>query len=138
MTKQNESSPNALQKLPSIDALLKEPELENFIDDAGREVVVNSLRDAVDYIRQNLISKSDMEVDEMEINKSIIDYTKWHIKAAMSPYFQKVVNATGIILHTGLGRAVLPEKALKQIQEELSGYSLLQLSTETGKRYYHA
>jgi len=134
MAKQNESSPSALQKLPSIDALLKEPELESFIDDMGREVVVNSLRDAVDHARQNIISKSDLEVDEKEISKSVIDYTKRHMKAAMSPYFQKVINATGIILHTGLGRAVLPEKALKQIQDELSGYSLLQLSTETGKR----
>ncbi len=134
MTKQSKSSPSALQKLPSIDALLKEPELENFIDEVGRDVVVNSLRDAVDHARENITSKSEMEVDEEEINKSIIDYAKQHIKAATSPYFQKVVNATGIILHTGLGRAVLPEKAIKQIQEELSGYSLLQLSAETGKR----
>ena len=134
MTKKNESSSSALQKLPSIDALLKEPELENFIDNTGREVVVNSLRDAVDHARQNIISKSDMEINEEEIHKSIIDYAKQHIKTAISPYFQKVVNASGIILHTGLGRAVLSEKAIKQIQEELSGYSLLQLSTETGKR----
>jgi L-seryl-tRNA(Ser) seleniumtransferase len=81
-----------------------------------------------------LIFKPNVIIDEKEIHKNIIEGTKRHIKAAMSPYFQKVVNATGIILHTGLGRAVLPEKALKQIQDELSGYSLLQLSTETGKR----
>jgi len=134
MTKPSESSPSTLQKLPSIDALLKKPELESFINEFGREVVVNALRDAVDYARQNIISNSDQEVDEEEIHKSIIDYVKQNIKAAMNPYFQKVVNATGIILHTGLGRAVLPEKAIKQIQDELSGYSLLQLSTETGKR----
>jgi len=52
----------------------------------------------------------------------------------MRPYYRRVVNATGIILHTGLGRAVLPSQALRQIQDELSGYSLLQADTETGKR----
>ncbi len=50
------------------------------------------------------------------------------------PYYRKAINATGIILHTGLGRAVLPKQAISQIQEELSGYSLLQVDIETGKR----
>ncbi|MEJ2299544.1 MAG: L-seryl-tRNA(Sec) selenium transferase, partial [Woeseiaceae bacterium] len=50
------------------------------------------------------------------------------------PHFRKVVNATGIILHTALGRAVLSGRALRQIQDELSGYSLLQADIETGKR----
>jgi L-seryl-tRNA(Ser) seleniumtransferase len=52
----------------------------------------------------------------------------------MQPHYRRVINATGIILHTGLGRAVLPAQALRQIQNELSGYSLLQSDTETGKR----
>jgi L-seryl-tRNA(Ser) seleniumtransferase len=49
-------------------------------------------------------------------------------------YYRKVVNAAGIVLHTGLGRAVLPDAALQQIQHQLCGYSLLQVSIEDGKR----
>jgi L-seryl-tRNA(Ser) seleniumtransferase len=60
--------------------------------------------------------------------------TELRIKAIVKPYYRKVINATGIILHTGLGRAVLPAAALRQIQDELSGYSLLQVDIETGKR----
>jgi L-seryl-tRNA(Ser) seleniumtransferase len=52
----------------------------------------------------------------------------------MEPHYRRVINATGIILHTGLGRAVLPSHALQQIQEQLQGYSLLQLDIEAGKR----
>jgi L-seryl-tRNA(Ser) seleniumtransferase len=52
----------------------------------------------------------------------------------MGPHYRKVVNATGIILHTALGRAVLASKAIRQIEQELSGYSLVQADIETGKR----
>lgn len=134
MAKQNESSPAIFQKLPSIDTLLKEPELEELIAEAGRQVVVDSLRRAVDQVRRLLVTRPADDMDENEIHKNIIDTAKHSVKATVSPYFRKVVNATGIILHTGFGRAVLSAKALRQIQEELSGYSLLQIGIETGKR----
>ncbi|MHC4889591.1 MAG: L-seryl-tRNA(Sec) selenium transferase, partial [Planctomycetota bacterium] len=64
----------------------------------------------------------------------IIAETKHRVQAIMEPHYRRVINATGIILHTGLGRAVLPSHALQQIQEQLQGYSLLQLDIEAGKR----
>lgn len=134
MANENKFDENVMQKLPSVDVLLKEPELESLITQAGRAVVVDSVRQAVENVRQSLLSGKDSEIDENTIRNKIIASAKQSIQSAMSPYFRKVVNATGIILHTGLGRAVLPAAAIKQIQEELSGYSLLQLSTETGKR----
>ncbi len=134
MTQDNKFAQNILQKLPSVDALLKEPEFDNLISQSGREVVVESIRGAIDQVRQGFLSGSNTQIDEDNIYKIIVDTAIINIKMKMVPYFHKVVNATGIILHTGLGRAVLPARAIKQIQEELSGYSLLQLSTETGKR----
>ena len=134
MTDNNTFVQNILQKLPSVDTLLKEPELNNLTNQAGREVIVDSIRKAIDVVRQGLLSGTNKETDEIEIYKIIIETSKINIKTRMLSYFHKVVNATGIILHTGLGRAVLPARAIQQIQEELSGYSLLQLSTETGKR----
>ncbi|MBN1972110.1 MAG: L-seryl-tRNA(Sec) selenium transferase [Sedimentisphaerales bacterium] len=134
MANDNKFDENVLQKLPSVDTLLKEPEFDSFIIIIGREVVVDSIRVAIDHVRQSLLSAASIEADEKEIYKNIFETAKKTITAAMKPYFRKVVNATGIILHTGLGRAVLPARAIKQIHEELSGYSLLQLSAETGKR----
>lgn len=55
-------------------------------------------------------------------------------KPTAPPHYRKVINATGIILHTALGRAVLPRQAIDQVAEELSGYSLLQADVETGQR----
>jgi len=117
MEKQNEQ---LLRKLPSVDGLLKDPDLDSFVAEVGRKVVADSIRQAIDEVRELLLAKT---AD-----------TKRRVKAVMRPYYRRVVNATGIILHTGLGRAVLASKALRQIQNELSGYSLLQVGIETGKR----
>lgn len=131
MEKQNEQF---LQKLPSVDALLRDVDLKSIISEVGRKVVVDSIRREVDEARELLIAKPETKMDETAIRQQIIAETISRVKAATSAYYRKVVNATGIILHTGLGRAVLPSQALRQIQDELSGYSLLQVDTETGKR----
>ena len=131
MEKQNEQ---LLRKLPSVDTLLKDPDLENYIGEVGRKVVADSIRRVVDEAREHILAKKAPEIDEKEIHKKIIDDTKHRLEATMRPYYRRVINATGIILHTGLGRAVLAPQALRQIQDELSGYSLLQADTETGKR----
>lgn len=131
MEEQNEQ---LLRKLPSVDAILKDPNLDSLVTEVGRKVVADSIRRAVDEVREILIAQTASEMDETAIRQKIIADTKRCVKAVMRPYYRRVVNATGIILHTGLGRAVLPSKALHQIQNELSGYSLLQADTETGKR----
>lgn len=134
MTKQNKSTTEALRKLPSVDALLKDPVLERCITETGRKIVVDSIRQAIDEIRELLLSVVPDELDENKIRQQVIDSAKAYITALKRPHYRKVVNATGIILHTALGRAVLSARALHQIQDELSGYSLLQADTETGKR----
>lgn len=134
MAKQNESPESALKKLPSVDALLKEPELAGFVAETGREVVVNSIRGVIDNTRKRILSELEPEIDQDQLYQRLLADIKCDINTTMRPFYRKVVNATGIILHTGLGRAVLSAKAVEQIQTELSGYSLLQLGKETGKR----
>jgi L-seryl-tRNA(Ser) seleniumtransferase len=73
-------------------------------------------------------------MDENIIRQKILADTKICLGEFTKPFYRRVVNATGIILHTGLGRAVLAPAVLRQIQDELSGYSLLQVDIETGKR----
>jgi L-seryl-tRNA(Ser) seleniumtransferase len=134
MTKQNESTAAALRKLPSVDSLLKDPGLEGSAAELGRIVVVDSIRRAIDEVREVLRTQAPAELDENSIRQKVIASVKEHLTAFTRPHYRKVVNATGIVLHTALGRAVLSAQALRQIQDELSGYSLLQADTETGKR----
>ncbi|MHC4622657.1 MAG: L-seryl-tRNA(Sec) selenium transferase [Planctomycetota bacterium] len=131
MEKQSEQ---LLRKLPSIEALLNDPDLQASTAGVPRKVVADSVRRAVDQMRELLVAEKSPTMDENVIHQHIIADAGQRIEATMRPYYRKLVNATGIILHTGLGRAVLAPHALKQIQDELSGYSLLQLDVETGKR----
>jgi len=134
MAKQNEPSAAALRKLPSVDSLLRDPDLESSIAELGRALVANSIRQAVEETRERISTEKAARLDESAIRQRIIADVKSKLRTAAEPYYRRVVNATGIILHTGLGRAVLPAVALRQIQDELSGYSLLQADAETGKR----
>ena len=114
MDKHNEQ---LLRKLPSVDVLLKNPELESLLANVGRKVVVESIRKSIDELRELIISQKESKLDESTIHQKIISAAMLRIKAVMSPYYRRVINATGIILHTGLGRAVLAGQALKQIQD---------------------
>jgi len=128
------SNQQILRNLPSVDALLKDPSLEGSAAELGRQVVVNSIRQAIEEVREMIFAEALAETDEGVIRQKIIDDVKLRLKTIAQPHYRRVINATGIILHTALGRAVLPAQALHQIQNEMSGYSLLQTDTETGKR----
>jgi L-seryl-tRNA(Ser) seleniumtransferase len=134
MAKEKKPTAAVLRKLPSVDALLRESDLEKSVSELGRTVVVNSIRRAIDEVRELLMSQALVDTDEESLHQKIIADVKISLKTISRRHYRKVVNATGIILHTALGRAVLSAQALNHIQNELSGYSLLQADAESGKR----
>ena len=92
------------------------------------------MRNAVDALRQGVQAGLLSTLDPDEYEGVILADVDGRIRKALGPHYRKVVNATGIILHTALGRAVLPQRAMRQIADELAGYSLLQADPETGTR----
>jgi L-seryl-tRNA(Ser) seleniumtransferase len=123
-----------MRKVPSVDAVLREPELEALAAGHGRRLVADSVREAIEEVRRQLLAGPAPAVDETDIRARIVSAARQRVEAVVQPHYRRAVNATGIILHTGLGRAVLPARALAQIQETLQGYSLLQVDRTTGKR----
>jgi len=123
-----------IRRVPSVDTVLKEPELEILATEYGRRPVADAVREAVEEVRRQLLAQPALDADEAAIRGRIMTAAKGRLEVIMKPYYRRAVNATGIILHTGLGRAVLPAKALEQIQETLQSYSLIQVDRETGKR----
>ena len=130
----SEDSDNLLRNLPSVDAVLGDTALRGILSEAPRAVLVDSIRRAIDRMRKALTNGDIGQIDKEGIYRTIVSDSKSLIAQAIRPYYRRVVNATGIILHTGLGRAVLSPAALKEIQDELAGYSLLQVDIESGKR----
>ncbi len=130
----NEQTNQRLRYIPSVDAVLKDPSLESLQRQMGRTPVAEAVREAIDCVRQFLLTGQEGDIDEVEIHKRVLLELDRRLAPIREPYYRRVVNAAGIVLHTGLGRAVLAGKAIEQIQKTLQGYSLLQLDPDTGKR----
>ncbi|MBN1346454.1 MAG: L-seryl-tRNA(Sec) selenium transferase [Phycisphaerae bacterium] len=128
------ANPAVLRCIPSVDRLLTDERLLQCGQDVPRKILVDAVRQAVDEVRNRLMAGGDGDVEEDVLREEILALAEDRIRSASGPHYRRVINATGIILHTALGRAVLPAKALDQIRDELSGYSLLQADVEAGKR----
>lgn len=121
-----------LRHLPSVDALLKHEALTPLAEELGQDVVTQAVRQALETVRQTLLSGQSL--DKAAVIPLVIESTRQALSQFKRPFYRKVINATGVILHTALGRAVLPQEALDEIQSELGGYARLQMDVDTGKR----
>lgn len=116
--------------LPAIDKLLEWDVVQQLIDLHGREVVIQSLRETVKTIREDLLSGTltdvSMNVVIQELGTQLADQSTISLRP--------VINATGVIIHTNLGRAPLSLDAIDAMQSVASGYSNLEFDLATGKR----
>ena len=124
----------ALRALPSVESVLNDEQIKKASEAVPHKVVVDAARFAVDEMRGQILAGACGSTATDEIRNAVVSLCLERIRWAMGPHYRKAINATGIILHTGLGRAVLPKKAVGQIARELSGYSVLQVDIEEGKR----
>jgi len=123
-----------LQKIPSVDAVLKSCRIRQIKRDSTRQVLVAAIRIGIHNIRRNLLAGKISPSDEDSLFVMVLDEVQQEVEKLTSSHYRRAINATGIILHTALGRAVLSVEAMQQIQEELAGYSVLQIDMENGKR----
>ncbi len=123
-----------LRKIPAVEIVLRELESAGRAIGVPRKLVVNCIRAAVHQTRTALLTGPADDMDEATIRHAVLSAAARRLQASGLPHYRKAINATGIILHTALGRAVLPARALRQLQEELSGYSIVQTDPETGRR----
>jgi len=126
-----EKNEHPARQLPSIEVLLERFCTHPQAVGLSRSHLVSLLRKIVAGLRGELIRDGGGESPtEIELQGRI----EKALRVAAGPFYRRAINATGIILHTGLGRAVLPGAAVDQIAAELRGYSILQQDAETGER----
>jgi len=116
------------RRLPSVDKLLSEKRLHTLIAKYPHELVVDVIRQRLEQERLS-ISKGNRCASIHEIVDSVSDMVTWLINSSLRP----VINASGVILHTNLGRAPLSSEAIKAM-EEVAGYSNLELDLDSGAR----
>jgi L-seryl-tRNA(Ser) seleniumtransferase len=130
------SRQEALSKLPSVDEVLKSLHGKDLLGRYPRKFVLNAIRDVINIRRMKILKGDTMDVSLEDLVRQI-SAKAMHLS---SYSLRHVINATGIVVHTNLGRAVLPEKAIEHVVNIAGGYSNLEYDLDAGrrgKRYAH-
>lgn len=125
-----------LRKLPSVDQLLQIERIVGLIESHGRELVVDSIRKALDDAREAIRASEPRPIEE-----ELVGAIGGALEKALELTLRRVINATGVIVHTNLGRSPLSDAAREAMVAAGAGYSNLEYDLEAGKRgsrYIHA
>lgn len=130
---------NLYRYIPKIDMLLENVMIKELIDKTSRELVLDVIRQEIEKIRTCINSGGSKEKVTIMID-SIVQNIRTSLKKVVSCKYKKVINGTGTVIHTNLGRSVISERIAKKASEIISGYSNLEYNLETGlrgSRYSH-
>ncbi len=119
-----------LREIPKVDELLKEEGIASFIQIVSKKLVVDTIRSVLDEVRKGVLSG---KIDKIE-RDLLLDRIKLKIEEKGRPHLRHLVNATGVIIHTNLGRSLLAEDAISSMIDVSTHYSNLEYDLHLGKR----
>ncbi len=128
------SQSDLFRLLPSIDELLRNPLFEALAQRDGRGATVKAARVALEQLRTDIATG---KLDEAQIKSRLDDLPRdveQTLRQSLAHSLRPVINATGVILHTNLGRAPLSRTALEHVAKVSQGYSNLEFNLSTGER----
>ena len=117
-----------LRKIPKVDELLRLPELSEL--SCPHTILTESVRETIDRVRQQILSGEQPSLEAEQLCRQVLALV--HKKTPMS--LRPVINATGIVLHTNLGRARLSDAAVEAIHSVAQDYNTLEYNLEKGSR----
>ncbi len=124
-----------LKRIPAITELLKSAAASAWLKRHPLAVVTDCLRSAAGWVRQQAQESTNGRSASAQVSAAaVLARAGWLLAQATTPHLRHAINATGIILHTGLGRAVFPGVVVDSIARELKGYSTLAVNRDTGER----
>lgn len=120
-----------LRGLPSVEKLLQTQLAAELIASHGRPLTLQAIRSAMDEVRRRVSKSSEATLPDREI---LLTQAASLLQLWTAPTLLPVINASGVILHTNLGRAPLSNAAIQSMDAVSRGYSNLEFNLETGKR----
>ena len=128
------SKSDLFRLLPSVDELLRNPQIEALAQTNGRATTLEAARAALERLRAEIVAGN---LDEAQIQAhldGLPQTVEQRLQQSLAHSLRPVINATGVILHTNLGRAPLSRAALEHAAEIAQGYSNLEFDLTTGER----
>ena len=121
------------RSIPKVDVLLEKEEMKVGIEKYGREIVVDAIRIETEELRK-FIGTCDSEDTAKDAITNVTASILARAEKMLMPNMKKIINATGTILHTNLGRAPIGMEHMQHIAEIATGYSNLEYNLDAGKR----
>ncbi|MEW6724423.1 MAG: L-seryl-tRNA(Sec) selenium transferase [Bacillota bacterium] len=119
-----------LRKLPSVSSVLEWPEIQQLMAAMPRELVVDGCRRALQGLREAIIAGENPWLTPEALRETVVNGAR----RLGRPRLRPVINGTGVILHTNLGRAPLAQEAVQRLQAMASGFSNLEYDLDSGGR----
>ena len=121
------------RSIPKVDILLEKEEIQNAIEEYGREIVMEAIREEMEELRAYIGTCED-EKTALDKIESLTEQILRYVKKVNTPNMRMVINGTGTILHTNLGRAPISQEHMTKLSNIVTGYSNLEYNLEAGKR----
>ena len=121
------------RSIPKVDILLEKEEIQNAIEEYGREIVMEAIREEMEGLRAYIGTCED-EKAALDKIESLTEQILRYVKKVNTPNMRMVINGTGTILHTNLGRAPISQEHMAKLSNIVTGYSNLEYNLEAGKR----
>ena len=125
-----------LRKIPSVDEILSRPEIVHLLKNHSRNVVVEAIRKGLGQLRNEILHKEELSHlgDNLFSFEYLYPLFQNEIEQQIQPRLRRVINATGVVIHTNLGRAPLHPSAINHLIEVSKTYSNLEYDLELGER----
>ncbi len=121
------------RKIPAVDRLLSNPAIKEVLDVYPRSLVIKAIHQVLEGLREG-IQKGDVTAEPELALDPVSKRIREELEIISRPSLRPVINATGIVVHTNLGRSILPGKALRRFKPVAGGYSNLEYDLEQGER----
>ena len=132
----NKNKQNYLRQIPAVDEILNWPKILKLSKTQPHWIILKAIRNILENKRKEFLKNPSLSKNEgfnLSMDK-IISGVEKEIKKLAQPNLRRVINATGIILHTNIGRAILSSEALNNLIEIGNSYSNLEFDLEKGER----
>lgn len=128
------SGKNLFSLIPKVDDLLNNTLIMNILNDFPRVTVVNSIREEINLLREDIKNKNITEENIDERLEKLPHLINERIKEKNSFKLKRVINGTGVVIHTNLGRSSIDKDVMENVLNISSNYSNLEFDLEKGKR----
>ena len=122
---------NILRSIPSVDTLLNSKGLSPLCSKLSKDILLLEARELLDEIRRDIVEGRSTEALSSEVIEGLLN---GRVEKIFSPSIKKVINATGVVIHTNLGRSILPTEAIEALSRLESGFVNLEYDLEKGAR----